>query len=797
MDSHIITPGPYRATKLWNEVTKLFRAGMPVKKHRQHLKAYPSCFTATSAVDWLHDLLRHNCNFGPEVTRQQTVQLLKKFLKNHVIEDVKGRWGMEDLEDNSQLYRFPPTSPLKPIPAGSQGTRKKSLSLKDRESFFKLRGARRFDKEIQENVAPTVEDTSNGSPTEEDVHYREITEEEILDIWKNVTLTHLQKLLGLPSLEDVLNPAEVNSHFIVYNMTKVNKHGVVTLEDKTDDLPHWVLSAMKCLANWPKFDQPSYTGFERDVFKSVSDYFHSLPQPMLTFQYYELFVNVLVLCGYATAPSTQRGKRKNLEELSCPQPAKAPHLNSANAFRSTECLLLSLIRKESFEETESPMKEVFATKIKTQFASSRARSNGRLLNRFPHRSSSLERILDESADSCPKWELFRSAESLASFRTNSTDNSSPQGSSPADMEPKPDVSSSMSCNTSPSETCPSIETSQSNSSSSSYLSEYQPTCQRTARPRPRSIGNCLDILEHREMSASCFSINAPIAEITMRPDLSSSTVNLRGPGLVRLHGSCLDVSTGPSNSRRCHSTLDLCKPVVQSRPSMSSVARRLSPEQSLLQPALERLAIEALQLCTLLLPPGSRRKLQLLLRMISRMSQNVDMPRLHDTIGTRTLMVQTFSRCVLSCEEEVDLDELLATRLLSFLMDHHQEVLQVPMYLRIAVEHHIAYLRSQTRHPLQTYSFCKQISTQEFEEQKLSLSQAAVAELLESIIKDKCMSVKEKKKKLRLFQKEYPDIYSRRFPTTESEAQLFADKPKIKPPMLIGIRKAKTFSIRN
>lgn len=47
------------------------------------------------------------------------------------------------------------------------------------------------------------------------------------------------------------------------------------------------------------------------------------------------------------------------------------------------------------------------------------------------------------------------------------------------------------------------------------------------------------------------------------------------------------------------------------------------------------------------------------------------------------------------------------------------------------------------------------------------------------------------------FQKEYPDIYARRFPTTESEAQLFADKPKIKPPMLIGMRKAKAFSLRN
>lgn len=60
-------------------------------------------------------------------------------------------------------------------------------------------------------------------------------------------------------------------------------------------------------------------------------------------------------------------------------------------------------------------------------------------------------------------------------------------------------------------------------------------------------------------------------------------------------------------------------------------------------------------------------------------------------------IVQTFSRCVLSCEEEVDLDELLATRLLSFLMDHHQEVLQVPMYLRNAVEQHTAYLRLQVQ----------------------------------------------------------------------------------------------------
>lgn len=51
--------------------------------------------------------------------------------------------------------------------------------------------------------------------------------------------------------------------------------------------------------------------------------------------------------------------------------------------------------------------------------------------------------------------------------------------------------------------------------------------------------------------------------------------------------------------------------------------------------------------------------------------------------------------------------------------------------------------------PLPTYSYCKQISAQEFDEQKVSTSQAAVAELLENIIKNKSLPVKEKRKKLK------------------------------------------------
>ncbi|XP_053448604.1 DEP domain-containing protein 1A isoform X1 [Nycticebus coucang] len=519
-------PGPYRATKLWNEITTSFRAGMPLRKHRQHFKKYGNCFTAGEAVDWLYDLLRNNSNFGPEVTRQQTVQLLRKFLKNHVIEDIKGRWGSENLDDNSQLFRFPTTSPLKPLPRRHPELRKSSIDNfpKDKDSTFKLRNLSRRTKKhglhfSQENVEKIKDEIIN-EDQENLVHNREISQEDVEEVWRYIILIYLQTILGVPSLEEFINPRQIIPQYVMYNVANTSRHGVVVLQDKADDLPHWVLSAMKCLANWPRsndVNNPTYAGFERDVFRTIADYFLDLPEPLLTFEYYELFVNIL----------------------------------------------------------------------------------------------------------------------------------------------------------------------------------------------------------------------------------------------------------------------------------------------GLLKPHLERVAIDALQLCCLLLPPPNRRKLQLLMRMISRMSQNVDLPKLHDAMGTRSLMIHTFSRCVLCCAEEVDLDELLAARLVSFLMDHHQEILQVPSYLQTAVEKHLDYLKKghiknpgdgQVT-PLPVYSYCEQISAQEFDEQKVSTSQAAIAELLETIIKNKNLPLKEKRKKLKQFQKEYPLIYRKRFPTTESEAALFGDKPAIKQPML-NLRKPKFRSLR-
>lgn len=48
---------------------------------------------------------------------------------------------------------------------------------------------------------------------------------------------------------------------------------------------------------------------------------------------------------------------------------------------------------------------------------------------------------------------------------------------------------------------------------------------------------------------------------------------------------------------------------------------------------------------------------------------------------------------MLCCAEVVDLDELLSTRLVSFLMDHQQEIFKVPTYLQVAVQDHLEYMK--------------------------------------------------------------------------------------------------------
>ncbi|KFP90672.1 DEP domain-containing protein 1A, partial [Apaloderma vittatum] len=802
----------------WNEVTRYFRAGMPLRKHRQHFKKHGSCFTASEAVDWLHEVLRDNSNFGPEVTRQQTVQLLRKFLKNHVIEDIKGRWGSESLEDNGALYRFPSTSPVKPLPSSPSPKENLENFSRDKDRLPKLLhlSRRPFKKHELLQSLENLEKANSGiikQNKEDTLHGNEISQEYVQETWRNIILIHLQTILGLPSLEEVLQPKQIVPEYVMYNMTNTSKHGVVILQNKSEDLPHWVLSAMKCLAYWPRnndMSQPTYSGFERDVFRTVADYFLNLPEPLLTFEYYELFINILVMCGYITIPDRCSGKHSVEDEKCVPQPSKILHLNS---FKSTECLLLSLLRKEPNEKkTKSEAsRKSFAEELTVQ------KQHAKKLQQYKLRCKQGS-ALNLIGGSCQNLSGFRNEQDPPrTFRTRcySLEKVGDAASSAYHKEEfdslrQRDVNTILG-RRSGKQLLPCEH-----KSNSVLELDFDNTCQNQPQGIRRASASTLqgtDLLNENQgleqmcgsrsllgkmNSKSCSSVNIPVAEITVKPTPRRCVQGKPNTsGVASAAGSRTEVSDIAIKKRLCRSTTEL------SECSFTHSSCMLTGTQNLLQPHLERIAVEALQICCLLLPPPNRRRIQLLMRMISRISENVDMPRLHDTMGTRSLMIQTFSRCVLCCAEEVDLDELLSMRLVSFLMDHQQEIFKVPTYLQVAVRDHLEHVRmAQCKYPkeeisaiLPTYSYCKQITPEEFEEQKVSTSQAAVAELLENIIKDKSLSVKDKKKKLKQFQKEYPLIYQNRFPTTENEAMLLENKPTIKQPML-SLRKPRFRSLR-
>ncbi|NWU40797.1 DEP1A protein, partial [Hylia prasina] len=781
----------------WNEVTRYFRAGMPVRRHRQRLRSHGSCFTAAEAADWLHQVLRSSSSFGPDVTRQQTVQLLRKFLKNHVIEDVKGRWGTENLEDNGALYRFPPTSPVKPLPSPPRENLENISG--DKGKLFKLPSSSKRALKKQDFLQ-SLENLPRPKPdvTEEKkadtLQRREISQEYVQETWRNIIRIHLQTILGLPLLEEVLQPAQIIPEFVMYNMSNTSKHGVVILQDKAEDLPHWVLSAMKCLAYWPRnndMSQATYSGFERDVFRTVADYFLSLPEPLLTFEYYELFVNILVICGYIQIPDLGSGKRSVQEEQCDPQPSKTPHLNS---FKSTECLLLSLLLKEPDKKEKEASRRFSSEELRAQNQGGKKWQQHKL----PRQQGSAGNLI---GGSCQNLAGFRNAqEPPGAFRTRcySLERIGAAASSVCNKggcAPLRGGGVSSSTSTRRGE---GLEEHRVNSGLGLGWQSSGQTQSQALRtvPAPRARGE-EGLWGGSRGAQGTRRSPSPLGRSSSR---SCSTINSSAevPGQpqpwAQGQGSPCVASSIPQ--RLCRSSTQLAEGSVPPSPCVLAGT-------NLLQPHLERIAVEALQICCLLLPPPKRRGLQLLLRMMARISGNVDMPRLHDAMGTRSLLIQTFSRCVLRCAEEEDLDELLSTRLLSFLMDHQQEIFQVPTYLQVAVWDHLQYMRmAQCKQEkeevcaiLPTYSYCKQITPQEFEEQKVSTSQAAVAELLENIIKDKNLSVKDKKKKLKQFQKEYPQIYGSRFPTTESEALLLDNRPTLKQPML-SLRKAKFRSLR-
>ena len=168
------------------------------------------------------------------------------------------------------------------------------------------------------------------------------------------------------------------------------------------------------------------------------------------------------------------------------------------------------------------------------------------------------------------------------------------------------------------------------------------------------------------------------------------------------------------------------------------------------------------KLLALLLPPSYRRRLQLLLKFILKISLNQNL-HLDSNISNRNVALNTFLEVILRPSNMSRHNRELAHNIVQYFLDHYEQVWTPPQDLRREVEDQV--YRSLVSRRLEAgedpypVSYCEQVTRNQYEQNRLTGSQAALKDLLETILRDQKMERKSKKRKLKKFKEAYPDMW--------------------------------------
>ncbi|XP_064477464.1 DEP domain-containing protein 1A-like [Ornithodoros turicata] len=776
----------YRATWLWNQIIKSFRDGLSTGKHRKHMRTYDNCFIACDAVSWLHDYLRNDKNFGPSVTREQTVQLLQKFAESYIIKAVKGS-KRKPFQDDKQLYRFVARSSPKSVKSPARPKARTPLQPRENHAAC-LDAAEPLPAPNFDDCAEKEHFSAAGQQLQE-IRAKDkgmnrpplpmaLRDDEVHLIWRSVTLARLRSLLGKCNVDDIIGGYGVSGRVIMHNMCQLSRNGVVILKEKNDDLPKWVINAMKCLIHWPKTtgggsSLPNYPGFEADVLKVVGEFFetfgmHLVPHP----------VNKLFCSAFGILPDDESDNEDNSQ------------LHSPGA--SIENLLCSMSVQGSLmhlnEETQTVQHPKGLTMSNVCGSTSAGRPNATNFGRLAGDRASL------TSYSSTDFEAGSSTDSASTISTCSSALGRPCVAGVNRMR-------------------------YADAELGFHRAEYQkPLCRATS----------FEDLSHY----ACASASAP------REAVIKSTASLETKGFLTLRkikrreemrkvrndenlriecaggyvnpafGSTWSVDSEPKrlsssvDSLACSSSLasslssstGSCKAVecVSYRQSAESfLSGRAADGKSKIMRVpgvkLERsgvpfyahethlnaydqndsdilqIAASALQVSSLLLPPRSRRYLHLLLRFIYKTSRNSQLV-LSSTRSNFDVLVDCFMDTFFSTCRSFSVVQTDARRLLTFLVNHCDAVFVPPRELHLEVEARLAILRRgrQVCDPDDppAIAYCNRVSTVEFEAQKKYVSEKALMDLFDDILQDPRLSDKERSRRMKQFQDNYPDIYN-------------------------------------
>ncbi|XP_063970858.1 DEP domain-containing protein 7-like isoform X1 [Lytechinus pictus] len=167
-------------------------------------------------------------------------------------------------------------------------------------------------------------------------------------------------------------------------------------------------------------------------------------------------------------------------------------------------------------------------------------------------------------------------------------------------------------------------------------------------------------------------------------------------------------------------------------------------------------AIELTQLCLLLLPGATRLRLRALLRFMGEAGKKTSV-KLTYQVDNHTNVCNTLQRAIISSPL---LSAIQAKNLVSFFLDAQNKIFKIPEAVLQVVTTRIGQAK-QGEQDLCRVVFCQTVTTEQFEVQ--SYTNEALKNLMNSIIDDTKLSLKEKKQKLKHLQKTHAEVYNRHF----------------------------------
>ncbi|KAL7402317.1 hypothetical protein ABVT39_013042 [Epinephelus coioides] len=170
-------------------------------------------------------------------------------------------------------------------------------------------------------------------------------------------------------------------------------------------------------------------------------------------------------------------------------------------------------------------------------------------------------------------------------------------------------------------------------------------------------------------------------------------------------------------------------------------------------------ALEALQLCLKLLPPGCRDELRKLLTFMA-LAADPQGIKLDKEMENRQAVKKSFSRAILHSralsKEKEDL-------MVVFMLCNIKEMFKIPGALHKGVSDKLASLAHEKQPDVTGSTFCQQVPSKTFADSTKKTTNQELWALLRSIHLDTKVSAKERKRLLRQFYQAHPEIFNQYF----------------------------------